>query len=240
MYILYLDASGDAGAYMGQNSRNYILAGMAVRPDIWNQTKQAATQIIAKHFGSNTFPAEIHASDMMGQKAPFDKIKVIPLMDDIYNLIAKLDFTLFAVVIDKVAHWKQYVTPFPPQELALDQMVSKFEWFLERARDVGIIVYDKAGGGYDSRLFRLFERFKQTGTSFKKPDYIMDTVFFTPSETAIFLQLVDLCAYAIYCSFEHPVSQDSRYVFARKKYGQISAKFDKDSHGNLVGLKLFP
>ncbi len=240
MFILYLDASGDAGAYMGQNSKFYVLAGMTVKPDVWGQAKLTAAKIVAKYFGANQSPSELHATTIMRQKPPFDKIKTIPLMDDIYNLIAKLDFTLFAVVVDKVAHWRQYVTPFPPQDLALDQMVSKFEWFLERTNDVGMIVYDKAGGGADSRLLNLFERFKQHGATFKKPDCIMDTVFFTPSQTSICLQLVDFCAYATFSSFEHPISTDPRYVFTRAKYAQISVKFDKDAQGNLVGLKQYP
>jgi hypothetical protein len=240
MHILYLDASGDAGQYTGKNSKFYVLAGMAVKPDTWDQTKRTVEGITAKHFAPNSPPSELHASPIMNQKPPFNKIQPVPLMDEVYTLITKLDFTLFAVVVDKVKHWKQYVTPFPPQDLTLDQMVSKFEWFLERTQDVGIIVYDKAGGGYDSHLLLLFERFRRGGTTFKKPDRIMDTVFFTASETAIFLQLVDFCAYAVYCSFEHPTSSDPRYSFARAKYGQISVKFDKDKYGNLVGLKQYP
>ena len=240
MYVLYLDASGDAGQYVGTNSKFYVLAGMAVKPERWHQTRQEVAKTVQTHFGSNPPPRELHASVMVRSKPPFHKINVTKLIDDIYTLISKIDFTLFAVVIDKVAHWRQYVRPFPPQELALDSMVGRYEWFLERTNDVGMIVNDQAGGGYDKRLLNLFEGFKRDGATYKKLDRMIDTVFFTPSETAVFLQLVDLWAYAIYVNSEFATSGDPRYVYLRSKYALISAKFDRDLNGNVVGLRQFP
>ena len=46
---------------------------------------------------------------------------------------------------------------------------------------------------------------------------MLDTIFFTPSETAPVLQLADFCAYAFFSKYEHDKTD---------RYGQIKTKLD--------------
>lgn len=143
----------------------------------------------------------------------------------IFKVITESDLTLFAVTINKKALWAQYTSPVPPHELALEFMAERFQWFLERKNDIGMIVHDREPSAISKSLLGLFERCKRDGTSYKKIDSIIDTIFFTPSETSVPLQLTDFCAYAVFSKYAHNKPD---------RFDQIRAKF------NSYGMKEFP
>jgi hypothetical protein len=64
-------------------------------------------------------------------------------------------------------------------------------------KERGIIVSDASAEGFDTRIRSLCEYFRKEGTHFASLARIIDTIFFTPSETAMGIQLADFVAYAI-------------------------------------------
>jgi len=107
----------------------------------------------------------------------------------------------------------------------LEAMTNRFQWFLERKNDVGVVVADSAGAPSDKALLSVFEKFKAQGTHFKLLRNVVDTIFFTPSHTSVMLQLVDFCAYAVFSKYER--GKDDRFK-------QIQPKFDPH------GIREFP
>lgn len=197
---------------------------MASKPEDWHGISEGVSDIIKRYFVGLVPPKELHYSDLIHRKAPFNKINALPLAGEVFDLIAKLNVTLFAMVINKEEHWKRYLRPFPPPEYALEAMTNRFQRFLERQGAVGAMVLDRVGAA-DEALLKMFERFKTEGTMFQRPTRIIDTVFFTPSETSVLLQLADFCAYAVFSKFEHNKP---------KRFDQIQSKIDS------YGLRVFP
>lgn len=226
MFILYLDASGDPGQFTGKNSRYYVLAGLACKPEISHQTTTQVPRVLGKYFGGSIpAPRELHYSRLIQKKFPYNKIDAKSLADDIFDVMVGLDCVLFSMVLNKERHWLQYVRPLPPEEHMLEAMVNRFQWFLERKREVGMLVADSAGTPSDKAMLDVFEKFKADGTQFKQLRNIVDTVFFTPSHTSTTLQLVDFCAYAVFSKYER--GKDERFK-------QIQPKLDE------YGLREFP
>lgn len=226
MFILYLDASGDPGQFTGKNSRYYVLAGLACKPEISHQTTALVQRVVAKYFSSSLpAPPELHYSRLIRKKHPYNKIDAKSLADDIFGLIVGVDCVLFSMVLDKELHWQRYVKPWSPEEHTLEAMTNRFQSFLEKRNDVGIVVADSAGAPSDRALLDLFEKFKSQGTHFKQLRNIVDTVFLTPSHTSTMLQLVDFCAYAVFSKYER--GKDERFR-------QVQPKLDQH------GLREFP
>jgi len=226
MYFLHLDESGDTGEFRKRNSRYYVLAGLASKPESYREIALSLKKIKEDFFEDmESQPDEIKYRDVIHRKFPYNKIDGKAFSDQIFDLILNSDFTLFAVVVDKVKHWRQYVNPLPPDELGLEYMTERFQWFLERNEDIGLIVYDEMGGSIHRNLLKLFERFKKIGTDYKRPRRVIETIFFTPSETSVLLQLADFCAYSVFSRYEH--GKDERFKL-------IESKFNK------FGLKEFP
>lgn len=223
MLILYLDASGDPGQFTGKNSRYYVLAGLACKPEISHQTTTQVQRVLAKYFsGSLPAPRELHYSRLIQKKFPYNKMDAKSLADDIFGIIVGMDCVLFSMVLNKELHWLKYVRPWPPEEHMLEAMANRFQWFLERKGEVGILVADSAGAPSDKALLGVFEKYKAEGTQFKQLRNIVDTVFFTPSHTSTMLQLVDFCAYAVFSKYER--GKDERFREIQPKFNEWGAR----------------
>ncbi len=228
MQILYLDASGDPGEYKQKNSKHFALVGIAVTPELSYSISREIRSIINLHFeglNPDERPKELHYNHLIQTKYPYNKINARALADDVFQIILKSDVTLFAMIINKEQHYSKYVRPWPVREVALEAMINRFERFLRRKNDIGMMVYDSESPFINKTLTELFEGFKKDGTAFVYPEHILDTVFFAPSETAPMLQVADFCAYAFFSKYEHNKME---------RYDQIKSKLDE------YGERLFP
>lgn len=162
---------------------------------------------------------------LQNRKFPYNKISAKALADDVFQIIRDTELMLFAMIIDKEAHFAKYARPFPVREYALQAMTNRFQKYLARIKDYGMMVYDSESTPVNKSLTELFETFKADGTGFVYPVNILDTVLFTPSETAPMLQLADFCAYAFFSKYEHNKID---------RYEQIKSKRDE------YGERLFP
>ncbi len=182
--------------------------------------------IVGSHFGQiGVEPRELHYHHIINNRFPYNKMtNKKKLADDIFEVIRSSKIVLFAMVLEKQRHWDKYVTPLPPSQHMLEAMINRFELYLRRIDDVGAIVVDKSGTA-DESLVTAFEVYKREGTNFQKITRIIDTIFFTPSETSAFLQLCDFVAYAVFSKFER--GKDDRFR-------EIESKFDP------YGIRKFP
>jgi len=228
MHFLYLDASGQVAKYQRQKtSRHYVLAGIAAKPESWHSTKERVDKLKEQYFPNPaTRPVELHCRDLHKGRGPYYGINRIALENEILDLTASLDVTIFGMVLNKEEHWKKYVQPWSPDLHMLEAMMNRFQWFLEREGGVGLVVSDEPGSNKERQdQLGAFEHYKTLGTNFKKLKNVIDTIFFTPSQTSVFLQLADFTAYAIFRKIE---SNDP------DRYNRIKGKVDP------YGLRVFP
>ena len=151
-------------------------------------------------------------------------------MNDLVDFVATHPAILFAIVVDKVLYQRKYSSPIPIATFCLDAITSRFHEYLQRVNDEGAIISDRSSRRSDDVLLKAFENMKQQGTQFVRLSRIMDTVFFTPSETAIGIQLADIVSNVV---FRHYEKGDSTY------FNRLRSSFDS-SGGRIHGLRLYP
>ncbi|MDV3277466.1 MAG: DUF3800 domain-containing protein [Nitrososphaerales archaeon] len=197
MQILYIDASGDPGMYDHKNSKFYILGGVALSENDWPITSAYFNDLCKKYFPKEDLE-EIHTKQLFNGRSLFDKIDHKAMVADVCNFIATAHLTLFGIAIDK----DQFLIrglgkPEDVVNRSLEEIINRFHIFLLNRRERGIIVSDASAEGFDTRIRTLYEYFRKKGTHFWTLTKIIDTIFFTPSQTAMGIQLADFVAYAI-------------------------------------------
>lgn len=217
------------GSNKGSMFRYYILGGIALDSRQWFPISQRVAAVMEKFFGK-TVPPEIHFSHIRRSKPPYKNINRDELMKDLIDSMISFRPVLFGIAVDKHHYYAKYPNPIPIPSFCLDAMASRFQEFLNRTRDQGIIVGDRSDPKKDDVLMRGFEQMKKTGTKFVKVNRVIDTLYFTPSETSVGLQLADMTSNTI---FRHYEKKDD--VF----FKHIFPYFDSD-HGMVHGLRLYP
>ena len=250
MYLLYLDSSGDEGwpPPTGKSpTAFYCMLGMAIKPEQWRDIATKLDKLILKYFPEGRHrPKELHYSELIASKGPYRTLSSTErrsLADDVFELILEIKPTLFAVVIDKLAHYNKYVTPEPPRRIGISFIIPRFDKFLKRKEDVGCLVLDSEEYKKDKKIRYYIHQARRNGiirigTVFWDPfrtqshfTNIIETCFFTPSELSPVIQLADFCSYATWSYYE------------RKKgyrYNQILHLFDTEPTYGRVGIKIWP
>ena len=228
MQILYIDASGDPGPFMGKNTKYYVLAGISLSYKDWKLITDDFRSIVSKYFKTQPLP-EVHTKELMTGKEPFDMIDHKQLVEELTFFLSQAHITLFGVVIDKVAFQKKkYGPPNTLVNRSLEEIVNRFHLYLQRHKTLGMIVSDASTNGFDTSVRNTYEYFRQQGTTYVTLNRIIDTIFFTPSETAIGIQMADFVSYSLKRNYENGDS---------KVFNEIERKFDHIM-GRTHGLKI--
>ncbi len=186
MQILYIDASGDPGPFKGKNTKYYVLSGAAMSYKDWKFITEDFKAILSTYFKTGNIP-ELHAKELMTGRSPFDVIDHKGLASDLTDFINQAHVTLFGVVINKESYLKKgYGPPNTIVNKTLEEIVNRFHLYLQRHKTLGMIVSDASTEGFDTSIRNTYEYFREQGTQFVKLNRIVDTIFFTPSETIIY------------------------------------------------------
>ncbi len=134
---------------------------------------------------------------------------------DIARLISEWGVVrLFAECVDKV-HFDPSITNTTIHEQAFEQIVSRFERYLEnRNAGYGLLVHDN-NQTVAKRHTELMKTFLQKGTLWTKINHVIETPMFVDSQLTNMVQLADLCAYAIRRYLENSEDQLFDLVFQR-------------------------
>lgn len=124
---------------------------------------------------------------------------------------------LFAECIDKI-HFGAGKRRKSVDEQAFEQVVSRFEQFLENSGDgsekrYGLLIHDN-NQTVAARHTELMQRFHVAGTLWTKVENIMETPLFVDSALTSMVQIADLCSYAIRRYLENGESKLFDMVFA--------------------------
>ena len=162
--------------------------------------------------------------------SPFDQLdrsSRLEILEQLNEITLRIRGVFFAVVIEK-SYLRESEDFY---ELALEQMLSRFNLFLRRMRneqsqrDMGLIVI--ADSSFRERLEVSARQLTTKGTQWGELRNIVDIPFFTLSKNSRLLQIADLVANSVYGRYE---SGHAR-IFDR-----MLPKFDQDENGRMHGL----
>jgi len=142
-------------------------------------------------------------------------------------------FRLFAECIDKI-HYKPSIAPNTIDEQAFEQVVSRFESYLQiytktsKIKQYGLLVHDN-NLTVSKKLTELMKVFHDAGTFWTKIKNIIETPLFVDSQLTSMIQIADLCAYALRRYIEN--SED-------ELFNEI-IKIADEKNGKIVGVRHF-
>ena len=115
-------------------------------------------------------PIILHRKEIIYKKGPFSVLKD-PDTENRFNdqllfLLDKWDYTVIAVVIDKLEHNQRYSTwKYDPYHYCQEILIERFRLFLNIKKAVGDIMFESRGSKEDMRLKKSF-RFLNKKSSF--------------------------------------------------------------------------
>lgn len=124
-------------------------------------------------------------------------------VEEIAKCVANWGFArLFAECIDKF-HFDPNLTPNSMAEQAFEQLISRFEKFLQNMAinqqhqgDYGLIVHDN-NETIAKKHTNMMRKFLRKGTFFTDIRHIIETPLFVDSQLTSMVQIADLCSYAL-------------------------------------------
>jgi hypothetical protein len=239
VYFLYVDESGKSGLH-DPVQPFHVLGGMAVHADQWRAMEaDLNARIDALVPPPRPHDWELHMTDMWNGKGWF---KSTPrstrnaLRDAVLDVIDAHEPTFIFTIIDKVGHVGRYGgAAQPPEELTYTFMIERFNHFLGRRNDVGLIVSDDQKGSEDAMRV-AHSRYRRTGTGFAVIEHVIETPFFAPSHWSRMLQMVDVAAWLI--------NRHLRDMRANRtpppEASRLMPHVDGYPHYNGWGWKMFP
>jgi hypothetical protein len=251
----YIDESGNpylTHESFAEGHRFFVLLGMAIPASVADFLSKQVDDVCHTHFpGCRPEEVYIKSTRIRLRKRPFDTKNTKELgafTDDLYDLLLSnmRRIRLFAFVIDKESHVRQYARPDDPYELGYKMLLERFVSFLNRRKLVKSTVFldsrqAKGRESQDSRLRRYHKALGEAGTGFVEPGQLACIDYpplFLDSRDSRLIQLVDLCAYNVYRVWaydqpDYPYFQRILPLFDRGIYGRKPPLLG-------FGLKLFP
>ena len=126
---------------------------------------------------------------------------------------------VFAECIDKIYFDPSRATA-PVDEQAFEQVVSRFERFLQLVetsggrQNFGLLIHDN-NETVARKHTELMKRFHEAGTLWTRLDNIIETPLFVDSELTRMVQIADLCAYAMRRYLENQETELFNRIFER-------------------------
>lgn len=127
------------------------------------------------------------------------------MADGIFVLLERHKATIFASVVPRGT-----AKPPPtaaPENLRKDHifLLERFFYFLERERQMGLLVMDEVEKTEDRRFVqRLHDYFVKTGPGRERSRWIVPSPFFVASDMALPVQVADVVIYALNWGYRHP------------------------------------
>lgn len=243
MYLLFLDESGDSNLKaIDPNHPVFALAGCIFEGNYYQNIALPKINNIKRGF-FNSEEVILHSRDIRKQETePFLVLRNKEKRKEFYKewnaLIANLDFTALASLIDKKKLKKKYgEVAQNPYHLSLGFLMERFSMFLRKKGDKGKIIIESRTKADDNRLYLAYSKKMLNGSSYIKSEEfqerIEDLKFVNKDENIVGTQVADLLAYPIATSIIP--NRDKR------AFKVIKPKF-RSKNGEIrgFGLKIFP
>ena len=200
MFLLYVDESGKSGLH-DPNQPFFVLGGLAVNETTWlAMEKDLNARIDAIVPPPRPDDWELHMTDIAKGKKHFAAMKRKDrdaLAEAVLDVIDAHKPTLIFTVVNKAAHVAKYGTnAVPAEDYTYMLMIERFNHFLGRRGDVGVIVSDDQKDSEDT-IRRAHSRYRTRGTGFARIEHVIETPFFVPSHWSRMIQIVDVATWYV-------------------------------------------
>jgi hypothetical protein len=199
-YLVFVDESGDHG--LTNLSPDYpvfvLLFVIARKIDYIDQICREVQRFKLSFWGHDE--AVLHEHDIRKPSGMFQFLQSRELREDflgqLTGLIERLPVLLVAIVIDKIAFTKQYVSPVSPYDYALEAGLERVYRHLESVGQAGKetpLIVECRGRKEDAELELAFRRVCD-GNNVLEKSFPFNLVMVPKSSNSIGLQLADLIA----------------------------------------------
>lgn len=117
-------------------------------------------------------PIVFHRREMAGRLYPFEALRDAETNKhfdkELLALLRSWNYTVFNVIVDKVALQQKYAIPDHPYHYALEVMLERYIQWLEGRSCVGDVMAEARGGKEDRELEKRYVSVYQTGTVYVK------------------------------------------------------------------------
>lgn len=220
MHILFLDESGTPPKPNTEYPKRFVVGGLIIPETAWHAIRDGLQGLKIRHKIRGEIKWRYFAptnDDARNPMRGFDPIARNAIRADVYRLIAhhKSVKTMACVVSTKAAYAMQSVTcQEDVYSLAYKGVTERFQYYLQDIskitgrKEFGIIVSDHRGKKDDKALIAEHQKLlHSTGQFISKYDNLIETLFLTPSNLSIGVQLADMVAGAIWRNFERSDSE---------------------------------
>ena len=165
-------------------------------------------ELKAKYFHSHPDdPVIFHRKEMLKSKPPFERLATAATRtafdDELLELLARWDFTVISVCIDKRAHKDRYTTwRHDPYHYCLEVLLERFVFFLNRRGTIGDVMAESRGGKEDTRLKASFARLWEGGTHYVEKDQIQRAI--TSKQLKVKQKSNNVCGLQVADLIAHP------------------------------------
>lgn len=212
-YRIYIDEVGnsDLKSSANEDHRFLCLTGVIFSLDYVRKILQPELESLkAKYFDSHPDePIILHRKELVHKKPPFHSL-LNPQISKAFNeeflqLLAKWDYKVIGVVIDKQEHNSNYASTwkYDPYHYCQEILLERFKLFLNIQNAVGDVMIESRGGKEDLRLKKSFRVLMEKGTNYLKPEELNQRL--TSKELKVKakganiagLQMADLIAHSV-------------------------------------------
>ncbi|MBX3405035.1 MAG: DUF3800 domain-containing protein [Phycisphaeraceae bacterium] len=253
-YRLYIDEVGNAdlGSSDDPNHRFLSLTGVAVALDHVDKVIHPELESLKRaYFGSHPDdPIIFHRKEMVNAHPPFaalaDDATRSRFDADVLAHLARWEYTVFSVCIDKKKHRETYTTwRYDPYHYCLAVLLERFVFFLDGKNAQGDVLAESRGGKEDRRLKDSFENLWTKGTQFLDAGRIQKRLTSrqlkvkTKANNIAGLQLADLIAHPSRAEILHESKSVDKAPapFAAKVIAILAGKYYQ-SGGRQHGKKM--
>ncbi len=170
-YRLYIDESGDhACNLLDEPAHRYLaLLGVWFRQEDYNAFADDLDRFKRDIWGPRPDkPVILHRTEIINRKGAFGVLREpdarAKFDDGLLNLIARAQFRMACVVIDKLAHSDRHSSPFHPYHYCLAAMLDRYSGWLNFKNAVGDVMAESRGGEEDLQLGQAYRRAYESGT----------------------------------------------------------------------------
>ena len=137
MYLMYIDESGDTIPLTQKGKKFLVLSGVVFKDIDLHKIEIKFREIKKKYYQNPDIEIKSnflrYANPDLSENSPLklnDKQKYDELEKEVADFLKSLQVTLYSVVIDKRAYWKQYPSQ-NPYDIAYVFLLERFQKFLE-------------------------------------------------------------------------------------------------------------
>ncbi len=121
-------------------------------------------------------PVILHRNDIINRRGPFrvlrDEIVRKAFDDDLIGFLARVQYKIIAVVIDKLEHKRKYGSfAWHPYHYCLTALLDRYCGLLNHLGDTGDVMAESRGGAEDKQLKTAYQHLYQHGSYHRPPAF---------------------------------------------------------------------